>query len=770
MAQKSEAESQEWVVTGMDCASCAVKIRTAVERLPGVSDVNVAVMAEKLTLKLEPGTTPRDKIEAAVTKLGFGIGATKAKKAKAFVMPGALDAGKDDGHAGPDHADHVGHDHVASSDTMANVTPAPVDSEDGHGAPGHIHNDPADRGKRWFETGKGRLVIGTGLLLCAAWAVKLLASEDIANWAFIAACLIGVAPVARRAFSALQAGMPFTIEMLMTIAAVGALFIGAAEEAALVVFLFAVGEVLEGVAANKARDGIRALANLIPKTALVEENGTTREVAADTLRIGQRVLVRPGDRIPADGEIVEGTSGVDDSPVTGESMPVTKGPGDAVFAGSINTEAALRVQVTKAAEDNTIARIIKLVEEAETSRAPTERFIDKFSRIYMPAIVGVSLLVVLVPPLAFGQAWDTWIYRGLALLLIGCPCALVISVPASIASSLSAGARRGLLMKGGAVIEATAKVTKVAFDKTGTLTHGRPVVTDVIAFDGVTEAELLAVAAGVENGSSHPLAIAILNRAKEAGIAALPSREAKAIIGKGVEAIVGDAKAWVASPRHATDAVALDGLGLRRTTQLEEEGKTAVVIYRELRGLGIIAMRDEPRVDAVKAVQQLKALGVGSVILTGDNERTAAAIAGGMGMEFRADMMPEDKLNFIKTMAEGGGVMMIGDGINDAPALKQASVGVAMGSGTDVALETADAAILRDKVTDVPGLIRLSRATMSNIRQNVTIALGLKAVFLVTTVMGMTGLWIAILADTGATVLVTLNALRLLRFNPDREA
>ena len=541
MAQKSEAESQEWVVTGMDCASCAVKIRTAVERLPGVSDVTVAVMAEKLTLKLEPGTTPRDKIEAAVTKLGFGIGATKAKKAKAFVMPGALDAGKNDGHAGPDHADHVGHDHVASSDTMANVTPAPVDSEDGHGAPGHIHNDPADRGKRWYETGKGRLVIGTGLLLCAAWAVKLLASEDIANWAFIAACLIGVAPVARRAFSALQAGMPFTIEMLMTIAAVGALFIGAAEEAALVVFLFAVGEVLEGVAANKARDGIRALANLIPKTALVEENGTTREVAADTLRIGQRVLVRPGDRIPADGEIVEGTSGVDDSPVTGESMPVTKGPGDAVFAGSINTEAALRVQVTKAAEDNTIARIIKLVEEAETSRAPTERFIDKFSRIYMPAIVGVSLLVVLVPPLAFGQAWDTWIYRGLALLLIGCPCALVISVPASIASSLSAGARRGLLMKGGAVIEATAKVTKVAFDKTGTLTHGRPVVNDVIAFDGVTEAELLAVAAGVENGSSHPLAIAILNRAKEAGVTALPSREAKAIIGKGVEAIVGDA-------------------------------------------------------------------------------------------------------------------------------------------------------------------------------------------------------------------------------------
>jgi Cd2+/Zn2+-exporting ATPase len=769
MSKKSGAESQEWRVSGMDCASCATKIRAVVERLPGVSDVKVAIMAEKLTLKLEPGTTSREKIEAAVVKLGYGIGGTKAKP---FVMPGA-----GDDHADHDLANHAGHDHSGHDHGPARG-PAPVimlkatakPQEDGHGAPGHIHDDPADRGKRWYQTNKGRLVIGTGLLLAAAWTLKLFASEDVANWAFIAACLIGVAPVAQRAYAALRAGLPFTIEMLMTIAAIGALFINATEEAALVVFLFAVGEVLEGVAANKARDGIRALAKLIPKTARVEEDGTTREVAADTLALGQMVLVRPGDRVPADGEIVEGSSGIDDSPVTGESLPVTKGPGDAVFAGSINTEAVLRVKVTKAAENNTIAHIIRLVEEAETSRAPTERFIDRFSRLYMPAIVGVALLVVLVPPLAFSQPWDTWVYRGLALLLIGCPCALAISVPASIASALSAGARRGLLMKGGAVIEAAAKVTKVAFDKTGTLTHGRPVVTDVIPLDGVTEAELLEVAAGVETGSSHPLAVAILNRAKAAGVSALPSRAAKAIIGKGVEAIVGDAKAWVASPRHATEAGVLDSPGLLRTRQLEEAGKTAVVIYRDRRGLGIIAMRDEPRDNAAEAVRQLKALGVGAVILTGDNERTAATIAGGLGMEFRADMLPEDKLRIVREMVETGSVMMIGDGINDAPALKQASVGVAMGSGTDVALETADAAILRDKVTDVPAMIRLSRATMSNIRQNVTLALGLKAVFLVTSVLGLTGLWIAILADTGATVLVTLNALRLLRFNPEREA
>lgn len=758
MADKTLGESQEWIVTGMDCASCAVKIRTAVERLPGVTDVNVAVMAEKLTLRLEPRTTPRDKIEAAVVKLGFGIGATKAAKAKAFVLPEA----QVEKPAHDEHDDHAGHD---QPDAKADVMIA----DEGHGALGHLHDDTADRGKAWFQTGKGRLVIGTGVLLAAAWAVKLLASEDIANWAFIAACIIGVAPIARRAFAALQAGMPFTIEMLMTIAAVGALFIGAAEEAALVVFLFAVGEVLEGVAANKARSSIKALADLVPKSALIEENGKTREVPASELQVGQMILARPGDRIAADGEIVEGTSGIDESPVTGESIPKTKVPGDQVFAGSINAEAALRIRVTKSAEDNTISRIIKLVEEAESARAPTERFIDRFSRIYMPIIVGLSLLVALMPPLGFGQDWGTWIYRALALLLIGCPCALVISVPASIASALSAGARRGLLMKGGAVIEAAARVTRVAFDKTGTLTHGKPAVTDIVPLGNATETQALEVAAGVESGSSHPLAMAILRRAEADKITALPSREAKAIIGKGVEAIVGDAKAWVASPKFAMDAGALDGWGLRRATQLEDEGKTVVVVFRERLALGLIALRDEPRADAVDAVRQLRSMGITPVVLTGDNPRTATAIAGGMGLEYRAEMMPEDKLVAIREMSATGGVMMIGDGINDAPALKQASVGVAMGSGTDVALETADAAILRDRVTDVPGMIRLSRAAMANIRQNVTLALGLKAVFLVTTVFGMTGLWIAILADTGATVLVTLNALRLLRFNPERE-
>ncbi|MBD3765069.1 MAG: heavy metal translocating P-type ATPase [Rhodobacterales bacterium] len=740
----NESATCEWTVSGMDCASCAGKVRAAVERLPGVRDVEVALMSERLRLTLDEGQTPRDQIEAAVRRLGYGIGAKGSRPGReGFVLP-------DGAQLSPSGA--------AQEIAEALDAEAELPEPEARPAPG----------ARWHETAKGRLAIGTGLLLAAAWAVKLFASPQVASWSFVLATLIGLAPIARRAVASARAGMPFTIEMLMTIAASGALVIGAAEEAALVVFLFAVGEVLEGVAANRARDGIRALSRLVPKTALLEVGGKTKVIPADRLEVGQIVLVRPGDRVPADGTVIEGISGVDESPVTGESVPNPKEPGAPVLAGSINAEAALRVRVTRSAADNTIARIIRLVEEAESARAPTERFIDRFSRIYMPAVVGVAVLVAIVPPLAFAQAWDSWIYRALALLLIGCPCALVISVPASIASALASGARRGLLMKGGAVIEAAAATTHVAFDKTGTLTRGKPRVTDVVSVTG-SEAEVLALAAAVEARSGHPLAQAILSRAEALGVPSLAATAAKALPGKGAEAVVEGEPAWVGSPRFAAERGLLDARADEAVAGMEAEGKTVVAVFRQSRLVGLVALRDEPREDAARAVQQLKALGVGSVMLTGDNRRTAAAISDGLGIGHRAELMPEDKLAAIREMTARGRVMMVGDGINDAPALATAHVGVAMGSGTEVALETADAAILRNRLTDVAGKIRLARAAMANIRQNVAIALGLKAVFLVTTILGATGLWIAVMADTGATVLVTLNALRLLAFDPERE-
>lgn len=736
-------ERVEWAVSGMDCAACAAKIRTAVERLPGVSDVSVTVMSERLKATLEG--TGRAEVEAVVTRLGYGL---NARAKPGFVMPGAEAPACDCGHDHGEH-DHEGHDHAAHDhaehDHGAHDHGAHDHDHEGHDhqAHTHSHDDPAERGLAWHATAKGRLVILSGAALAVAWVLHL-ALPALGNWAFVAACLIALLPIARRAFAAATHGQPFTIESLMTLAALGALAIGAAEEAALVVFLFAVGEVLEGVAANRARDGIRALSRLVPKTALLD-GLPPREVPAESLTPGQVVLVRPGDRIPCDGEILEGTSGLDESPVTGESLPVTRGPGDRVVAGAINTEAALRIRVTKGAGDNTIARIIRLVEEAEEARAPTERFIDRFSRLYMPAIVGLSALVILIPPL-MGADWQTWIYRGLTLLLIGCPCALVISVPAAIASALASGARHGLLVKGGAVIEALSTVQKVAFDKTGTLTLGRPQVTDLTG-----DPDTLRLAAAVEAGSSHPIARAILDRA--AGLTLPFARNARAFPGRGVMAEVEGRALMVLSPREAGHETA-------EVAALEAQGKTVVVLMEGARALGTIALRDEPRPDAASGLAALRAMGITPVILTGDNPRTAAAIAGALGAEVRASLMPEDKLREIKAM---GAVMMVGDGINDAPALKASTVGVAMGSGTDVALETADAALLRDRVADVAALVALSRRSMGNIRQNVALALGLKAVFLVTSILGVTGLWLAILADTGATVLVTANALRLLR-------
>lgn len=623
----------------------------------------------------------------------------------------------------------------------------------------HDSQNEEAKGK-WWTTRQGRLIIACGLAICAAWLTGRW-NPALDHWAFVAAMAIGLVPIALRALNSLWKGAPFSIEMLMTIAAIGAVIIGAAEEAAAVVLLFMIGEMLEGVAAGKARASIQNLMTLVPKTALLEVDGKTQEVQADSLAIDSIILVRPGDRIPADGIIISGESSIDEAPVTGESIPKRKVTTDQVFAGTVNLEATLRIRVTAAASDNTIARVIRLVEDAQSTKAPTQRFIDRFSTYYTPGVVLVAAVVVVIPPLLFGALWSEWIYKGLAILLIGCPCALVISTPAAIAASLSAGARRGLLIKGGAVLELLGKVQVAAFDKTGTLTEGKPRVTDVIGFGGQTEQSVIRMAASLEAGSSHPLAKAIL--AKAGSDSGKNAEGIAAIAGKGLSGTLDGQKLLLVSPKAAAESISMDN-EQARVEALNDEGKSVSILIIDGKLAGIIAMRDEPRPDAKEGLKMLTDSGIKTIMLTGDNQRTGKAIGKLLDIDVKADLLPQDKQAIVRELKSKGQVVVkVGDGINDAPALAEADIGIAMGGGTDVALETADAAILHGRVKDVAAMIQLSQRAMTNIHQNITIALGLKAVFLVTTIIGITGLWPAILADTGATVLVTVNALRLLK-------
>lgn len=748
-------EKTRFRIHGMDCASCAAKIDKAARRSSGVIDVSVSVTSGTMIV-VHDADVDLSEISKRVTSLGYRITPDERPPRTApAVTSSAASVPHDHDHCdGHDHQHGHVHSHASHSDARyARIEPAAS-----AGLHGHDHG--GDDGSLWASS-KARLAIACGVALAAAYLLAKLYPVT-GPWAFVAATAVGLIPIARRAVMAALNGMPFTIETLMTVAAVGAVVIDAGEEAAAVVFLFLIGELLEGVAAGRARASIKALATLVPKTAFVEEQGRVSEVPADSVGVGATILVRPGDRVPADGVIVSGETSIDESPVTGESVPRKKGPGGQVYAGTINQDAAMRVRVTAAAEDNTISRIIQLVEQAQESKAPTERFIDRFSKLYTPGVMLVALLVGVFPPLALAGDWDEWIYKGLAILLIGCPCALVISTPAAIAASLSAGARRGMLMKGGAVLETLGKVTKVAFDKTGTLTSGRPKVTDIVGA-GRSQAETLKLAADLEVGSSHPLASAILAEAKQRGIPVAPATNARAIGGQGVAGMSGGESLFLGSPQAAEKRAALPG-NLRSTIEaLNDEGKTVSVLLADGAVAGLIAMRDEPREDAKAGLDALDGLGIRAVMLTGDNSRTAAAIAQSLGIEAKAELLPQDKQRIVgELQAAGEIVAKVGDGINDAPALAAADIGIAMGGGTDVALETADAAVLHGRVTDIAGMVALSRATMSNIWQNISIALGLKAVFLVTTVIGITGLWPAILADTGATVLVTANAMRLL--------
>ncbi|MEZ8276370.1 zinc/cadmium/mercury/lead-transporting ATPase [Vibrio cyclitrophicus] len=703
--------SKSWLVSGMDCPACARKIEKAVSNIKGVIEAKVLFATEKLVVKFDDESLA-DTIEQVSIKTGFPLTEVGSKKEK---------------------------------------------------------QQPETFWQAHIQPNLQIIAIAAAMLFAALLKST---SPQLSEGLFTVTCLLGLYPVAKKAVQLARSGTPFAIETLMSVAALGALYLGETAEAAMVLLLFLIGERLEAFASSRARSGVQALMALVPENATKIINGERVEVAVSDLVPGDVIEVAAGSRLPADGQLITDAASFDESALTGESVPVEHIEGNSIMAGAVVVDKVVRITITSKQGENAIDRILHLIEEAESRKAPLERFLDKFSRWYTPLMMLVALLVIITPPLLFSQPWETWVYRGLALLLIACPCALVISTPAAITSGLAAAAKRGALIKGGAALEQLGKIQTIAFDKTGTLTEGKPQVTDIQALSGWQQDAMLRVVGAIEVGSTHPLAQSLVAKVKELNVEIPESHNKKALIGSGVEGDVDGIKYQVLSPSKVTFDLGADVVS--QVEALEGEGKTVVValelkdqeesIEQAATVIGLIAWQDTLRSDAKLAIERLNDLGIQSIMLTGDNPRSAAAISSKIGMQYKASLLPSDKVTYVEELSQQSHVAMVGDGINDAPAMKTANVGIAMGGGTDVALETADSALTHNRLTELPAMIELSQATMNNIRQNVALALGLKGVFLVTSLLGITGLWVAVLADSGATALVTLNALRLLRF------
>jgi Zn2+/Cd2+-exporting ATPase len=627
---------------------------------------------------------------------------------------------------------------------------------------------PAPQESFWERHRQGVIAGISGLLLLVGVAFDQFDSAPIAARAILlASILIGGWGIFSKALKALRARV-LDMNVLMTVAVVGAVLIGKWEEGAAVIVLFSLSLMLESYSATRTRRAVRSLLDLSPEMADVIHEGRETTVPAKSVQPGELLMIRPGQRIPLDGIVETGISGVVETMITGESTPVEKVHGAQVYAGSINDRGVLTVRVTRAFEDTTLARIVNLIEEAQQQRAPVQNFMDRFAAIYTPAVLAIALLVALAPPLVLGQPFIVWLYRSLVMLVIACPCALVISTPVTVVSALATAARRGMLIKGGKHLETLAKVRAIAFDKTGTLTEGKPNVTDVIPLNSRSREELLEIVAAIEHRSEHHLATAVLQEATRAGVdyrRQVPE-QFKAIPGKGVMAKIGDTTYYLGNQRLCEDRNFCSADVKQRLEQLEREGKTTIVLGKEEEPLCIVAVRDGVRHQSRDAVSELRELGVSHmVMLSGDHATAVEQLAGEVGIEHQlAQMLPEEKMKAIRELRERyGTVAMVGDGINDAPALAAASVGIAMGTnGTDTALETADVVLMRDNLSALPLLLRLSRKTMAVVRQNVAFALAVKLIFLALSVAGVATLWMAVLADDGAALLVILNGLRLL--------
>lgn len=632
--------------------------------------------------------------------------------------------------------------------------------------------------KQKFEQSKKPFYIKHATVMASLFflAIGLIFKQTVGEESVVSKVAYGVA-ILVGGYRLFKAGLSnlsrlqFDMKALMTIAIIGAAVIGQWGEGATVVILFAISEALESYSMDKARQSIRSLMDIAPKEALIRRDGRELNLEVDDIQINDIMIVKPGQKIPMDGVVVKGLSTVNQAAITGESVPVSKALDDEVFAGTLNEEGLLEIKVTKLSDDTTIAKIIHLVEEAQAERAPSQAFVDRFAKYYTPIIMLVALGVAIIPPLVFAAEWGKWIYQGLAVLVVGCPCALVISTPVSIVTAIGNAARNGVLIKGGVHLEELGAIKAVAFDKTGTLTKGTPVVTDYLPQHHVNSDQIFKIAAALEKGSHHPLSSAILKRADERQLAYqdILVEDFSSLTGMGIQGKVEDEQYYVGNPAlfyevlvtEIPDEITINIL------ELQNQGKTVMLVGTSKRVLGLIAVADEIRQSSKKVVQHLHSLGIEkTIMLTGDNVATAMAIGEQAGVtEIQAELLPQDKLASIKDLKlKHGRVAMVGDGINDAPALAAATVGVAMGAaGTDTALETADIALMADDLEKLPFTLTLSRKTLFIIKQNIVFSLAIKLVALLLVVPGWLTLWIAIFADMGATLIVTLNSLRLLK-------
>lgn len=742
-------------ITGMDCADCALKLEKGVAKLAGVTACQVNFAAAKMEVN---GQVDRAAVVERIQSLGYGVSEL---------------------------------------------------------------NEPYRPKTRWRQLvelarrPRNTFTLIGALLIALAFALQWLGGRP-QPLLFVLGGLFGLYFPARAGWAAIRSGQGLDMNVLMTLAAVGAFFIGEYAEAATVIVLFSLGEALEGYTMERARDSIRSLTQLAPSEATVlrpcidcqgcqgrelpDSSGVYRSgpcpwcgsheqrVPVESLVVGDQIIVKPGERIPMDGQVVSGQSAVNQAPITGESVPVVKTPGSKVFAGTINGDGLLEIKVTHLAQDNTLARLIYLVEEAQGQKTPAQRFVDKFARVYTPAVVAGAALVAAIPPLFFGQPFfDTpaghgWLYRALTLLVIACPCALVIATPVSVVSAIAAAARRGVLIKGGAYLEMLGRVQVVAFDKTGTLTQGRPTLVGIAcADDCCAEArqydllaacqhcdDMLAAAAALERYSPHPLAHTIVAAAENRAVPRLTARAVANLPGQGIQGQVGARQITVGS--HAllhSDSPDLADF-CRRVAAAEASGHTTMLVQENNRLQGFLAVSDPPRPSSRAAVAELKKIGIAKIVmLTGDNRTVAATIAGQLGVdEVNANLLPADKVTAIRQLVDrhGNTVAMVGDGVNDAPALAVSSVGIAIGAGgTAQALETADVALMADDLTQLPGVIQLGRRAINTIRFNIWFAIIIKAIFLLAALAGVATLWMAVFADMGASLLVTLNGMRLLK-------